>query len=152
MQDPACSFITEKIKDKREKLASGNSDQIVEEQKQTSYPFNMSARKGKASLTIISPFGNALAIDNSDNNRRIGPMGPVSKEDSGMIIEKVPSPSKDNSLSPPRLVNSPTGEKDLKRTSSNLAKLVDYDDEMEFNMETRGKDINFMLEGNNLFL
>jgi len=110
----------------------------------------MNSRKGKASLTIISPFGNALAIDNSDHNRRIGPM--TSKENSAMVVEKqsMGSPNKDNSPSPPNLVNSPTGEKDLKRTSSNLAKLVDYDDEMEFNMETRGKDMNFLLEGKDI--
>jgi len=52
----------------------------------------------------------------------------------------------------PGVVGSPTkNEQDLKRTSSNLAKIVDYDDEMEFNMETRGKDMNFLLEGKREF-
>lgn len=38
-------------------------------------------------------------------------------------------------------------EKSVRRTCSNMAKSADYDGEMEFNNETRGKEPNFMIEG-----
>lgn len=152
MQDPACAFITNKLKEKYRKMTTGDTEGMVEEQKQNSYPFNLNARKGKASLTIISPFGSVLAVNNSENSRKMGPtsLGVPS-------IENSPSPvqAKSEGGSPPQILSpSKGGEErpDMRRTSSNLAKLVDYDDEMEFNMETRGKDVNFMLEGKGICL
>ena len=149
MQDPACTFITNKIKDKHRKMTSGETEGMIEEQKQNNYPFNLNARKGKASLTIISPFGSVLAVNNSEHPRKMGP-----------VTLSVPSvensPVQAKSESPPQILSpSKTGgveeRADMRRTSSNLAKLVDYDDEMEFNMETRGKDVNFMLEGKHIW-
>ena len=150
LEDPVCGYITDKIKDKQKKLSTGDSDKMAEEQKQNRYPFNLNSRRGRANLTIISPFGSALAVDMSDSSRRVGP--------TAMNIENSPSPvsvvsatggteEKINTGNGSPVQSPPNNEQDLKRTSSNLAKIVDYDDEMEFNMETRGKDMNFLLEG-----
>lgn len=81
------------------------------------------SRRGRPNLTIISPFGSVLTSENK--------MSMLSVNNNGPNI----NPDPDSFLT--------------KRTSSSLAKLVDYDDEMEFNMETKGRDANnFMIEGN----
>ncbi len=152
IEDPDCKYITEKIKEKQKKLSTGDSDKMQEEQKQNRYPFNLNSRRGRANLTIISPFGSALAVDMSDSSRRVGPISTMNLENNspGNVVQAaVQEENKINSGNgSPGMVGSPTkNDQDLKRTSSNLAKIVDYDDEMEFNMETRGKDMNFLLEG-----
>lgn len=147
LQDPDFSFVTDKIKEKHKKLASGESDKMIEEQKHQAYPFNLNARRGKANLTIISPFGSALAIDTSDHSRKAGPVSLPSAEPSPLPTET----ENINNHPPPPAETAGNNSPNAKRTSSSLAKLVDYDDEMEFNMETRGKEASFLLEGKKTF-
>ncbi len=144
LQDPACSFIANKIREKHKRMTNGETEKMAEEQKTINYPFNLNARKGKANLTIISPFGSVLAVNKNDETRKFG-YGMESPN-----IENIPTQAKSLPESPsahPISLDQMNEEKDVRRTSSSLAKLVDYDDEMEFNMEARGKDVNFMLEG-----
>lgn len=157
IEDTDCKYITEKIKEKQRKLSTGDSDKMLEEQKQNRYPFNLNSRRGRANLTIISPFGSALAVDMSDSSRRVGPISTMNVENNSPVnVVAAASAGTEEKINAgngsPGVVGSPTkNEQDLKRTSSNLAKIVDYDDEMEFNMETRGKDMNFLLEGKREF-
>jgi len=113
--------ISDRIKEKHARL-SGENTSITEEKKSNEPPYLAAARRGRPNLTIISPFGSVITT--ADTGDRI--KSPLSQ----------PSPS-----------NGGGNQTNIKRTSSNLAKLVDYDDELEFNMETRGKEANFMLEG-----
>jgi hypothetical protein len=112
--------ISNRIKDTHARLTIGENSEMNEEKKLNETSYLSASRRGRPNLTIISPFGSVLTVDSVEK------MKPNLSQPS--------TPSNGNA----------TG---IKRTSSNLAKLVDYDDEMEFNLETRNKDNNFMLEG-----
>jgi hypothetical protein len=78
-------------------------------------------RRGRPNLTIISPFGSVITQDST----------------------KIKSPQQPQSNGNSMEANSASG---VKRTSN--AMQMDYDDEMSFNMDTKGKEAgNFMIEG-----
>jgi len=103
-------------------MTSGDIDLSLEERKQSEHSYTNYSRKpsGSFTLELLSPGGNSGQQD---------------------------SMKKPASSSPKHSENHNKELSHLKRTSSNLAKAVDYDGEMDFNNETRFKDPNFLIEG-----
>jgi len=110
----------ENLREKYSKLTNGDIELSLEERKQSEHSFTNYSRKpsGSFTLELLSPSGNS------------GPQDSMKKPTS----------------SSPKHGDKHSIDKDLKRTSSNLAKTVDYDTEMDFNNETRFKDPNFLIE------
>ena len=124
MDDPEFKDLSERLREKYNKMTSGDIDLSLEERKQSEHSYTNYSRKpsGSFTLELLSPGGNSAQQDSM----------------------KKPACS-----SPKHSENHNKELSHLKRTSSNLAKAVDYDGEMDFNNETRFKDPNFLIEGNN---